>query len=1086
MGLIPFHRPEFVDRPNQPIQLSEEFGGWFPPHPAQFVSVSWSSDPALGLPVAPAIVAATLEPVSIDGYSRRVDQVVLEKANGFEEHLIGIGPPVALDGLLCVLAFAAPAEPCDIYAVDASGEEIPETRQHVVQDSRVTLLGPGVFGLRSTAAATLYDVLLIGLHENVELKFTDVAEVAPYLVGVGCYEPQMYLGVLDGAQASLVTRLKADSLARANTHAPASNRLDYEVHRARPDTISNLVLQQKFVVEAASNYSSIFADPTWSYSEAVPRTMDAEFEVVPAAMIQAVALIGPVEATTLGHAVSFPINSAFPSIKHIDEVFDFIRNEGRLPFPIVRVETFHAGHGFVDTGSVRGNRADPNTKRGRQLARLIFAEEEGVEAVPTKARPPVELDKPASCDVRLVIGQKIRLDSFYVEKVPRSDDFFEEDIVGSRSIKAYFPNVDETDVSAMGRAQFVTGPFDLPLEGAGDKALGVYRRDVFGRWPKTPDAHCLLPPWPVQAPTLGQSKIQYTARGRVLLTNTISWDWALRTPNDLRLGLVIADRATDPILQESLPSGGLNLPGQPGRLQLSIVFDGQGNPAWSAPVSEDFSIDKITPPQPDPDEQPASRGQPGDPDPRLYQLTIPLGSTSTLFAETPSAFVALTSDAWEVVSGSTEDRRSTMKARAISRLDDPRPPSLVGSLWSLQWASRANGANVAKAFLKAPETTGATHAAGFNIWRASESSLLDFALEGEDGDAAALLDAVRRETNMRVRLNLVQNLVIGRLDDTASLERFAGLFRAADTTSSDRGYEIDIPGTQSGLEFAMFTATSKTGVSSAKFDQKGLSNLYAIAIPVAVPPQQPSLRIITRDPLDLLARSGLCIAVVGFEQHGSQRKVRFFWEDGPDVIESNQVLQQLDPITELSVVDAKRYVEDIEAILDRVPFGRKQIYMLRPPESWLPHCFCIDTIGAMPIGLDDPMHEVASRRSPLVRTSLIPTSLPALIPNAFPENGRWTVEPKGLFAETVPGFVPCEIMISLNDSAGVEQDRSGPISYRNFVATGLTLAPDIDAQFDLQDATITVRFGGTPSGYAIKLTATDPVRRAVQVNLPIF
>lgn len=1086
MGLIPFHLAEFVDEPGQLVQVSSEFGGAFPADVSQMTSVAWSSDPALGLPVAPAIVSATLSPPYIEGYSTKVAEVILEATNGFEANLTNLGPQVGLDSLLCVLAIADLADPCDVFAVDAAGDEIPETRQRVEPRSPILLLGPGIFSVHATGTLTLQEVLLVGVTNGDGLELATMAEVAPFLAGVSCYEPQAYLGAPDTATGSLTTRLKADALARANADAPASGRLESEVHRAPRQALSDLVAQQRFVAQAAANFSSILAKPEWSYFEPVPGS-GAQFEVVPTALIQAIALTGPVEATTLGQAVSFPVGGEFPVLNGLKEIFEFIRNEERLPFPLVRVETFHAGAGFVDNGNVADNRADPRIVRSTHFARLILLAEQTVDALPGKGRAPTALDKPASCEIRLLPTNKSRLDCFYVERSPGSGDFFVEgDGAGKDVIKAYFPSVDETDVLANGRAQFSTGPFDLPLEGPAPKSLGMYRRDVFGRWPKTSEAVCTLQPWPVQAPTLTHSRIDYTPSGRTLLVSTIGWDWALRTPKDLRLGVALVKQKEH--LQEPLPKDGLLLHGE--KRDLSIIFDGGGKPRWSAPVSSDFSLLEIAPPAPDPTDDTPSRGNPGDPDPRQYRLTIPLGLTSAIFDEVSSSYAVLTSDAWEAVSGSTEDRRSAEKARSINRLDDPRPPSFDGSLWKLHWASRANGGNVARAYLKAPEITGATKAATFNVWRANESSLLDFAVADVDpDDAASMLAAIRRETNMRVRLSMVQGLVMGRLSDTASFERFTGLFRAAETAAAEGGFEIDLPGTQAGLEFAMFTATSKAGVSSAKFDQKGLSNLYAVAIPVAAPPQQPSLQIITRDPrepLELLARSGLCVAIVGFEQRGSQRRVRFFWDDGPDVVDANQLLHEIEPIAELSVSEAKRYVEDVEASLQRITFGEKRIYMLRPPQSWLAHCFCVDTVATLPIGSDDPSNEIASRRSQLVRATLLPTSLPALVADPFPENGSRGVRPQGIFRETVPGYMPCEIMISLNDSDGTELERSGPITYRAFEAAGLKLASGVVAHYDEQDAKIQVHFGTKQSGRIVRVIATDPARRAVQVDLPIL
>lgn len=1090
MGLFPYKSQEYVYAPNEHIEPRTEFGDRFPQNPTEMVTVCWSTDPALGIPVAPALVYASQEPINLSEDSIDVQLVEVGPQTAYEVNLLRYMPRPTLDGLFCALARCdVPDGPCEIVAFDAMGEDIPETRQRVDQNSKLIFFGPGIYGVRASGRVYLNDLRLIAFTPTQDYPLVRIAEVGPCLPGIGCYDDQAYLGLPLNQSDALTRRLNADALARANTDAPVSSRLTSEVHRKDPRDTANFVLQQDFVTKVPPNFTAILGQPDWTYSQPVTGAPGSNFEVCPAAMWQAIALMGPVEAVTLGQAVSFPVDQ-FPYLATTEEIFDFVMKRSQLPFPVIRLTTFHALKGFNDTGNAQGNRSAPNVVTTVQFARLIVEAQPAITPAARAASPPTTRDGPAGCDIQLFVDVLARLHAFFVEEGPGSEKFFEEQVdplnPNTRAIKTYFPNTDESDAASFGRPYFVVGPFDLPLTKTINKQLGVQGRDIFGRWPAEAKPDCALDPWPVQAPVFGPTKVDYPIDGRAYLLTTIMWDWALRTPRDFRLGLIVANDGKDPALASYLPSQGLLLPGEQLARPVSIVFDAGGAPSLQGNVPQGMQVMKIDPPPSDPDDPVIPAGI-NDPEPRTYALRIPIGENSEIFKTLPTRFIALTTDAWEAVSGTTEDRRSKDKARTISRLNDPRPPILESSHWSLNWASRPNGANVARAFLTGPSANGgAKDLLGYTAWRASESAVLDLALANEEPDIATrLIACVRREPNMQIRLRLIQNIVGTQLSVPAFAKQFVGLFLAANTTLVDRGYEVDIPGTQPGLEFVMFTATSSSGMTSAKFNENGLANLYAIAVPVPRKFSQPAIRIITYDPDGLLALAGLCIAIIGLDQQGARRQVRFFWDANPDIRAADEILHRLDPIAELGINDALRYVDDIQAIIDRMPFPEVRIFMLQPPQSWTPHSLCVDTVGLDPIG-HDPNQDIASRRSDLATVAMVPYARPTLVAGKPPTKGRtWMVTPSGFFERQVPGYADCEIMMSSLDEFDTEIERTGPVSYGEFLKNGLNLAKSLaSGSYASDQGTLQVTIGENSPAKLIRLSATDPASRGASVVLP--
>ena len=362
----------------------------------------------------------------------------------------------------------------------------------------------------------------------------------------------------------------------------------------------------------------------------------------------------------------------------------------------------------------------------------------------------------------------------------------------------------------------------------------------------------------------------------------------------------------------------------------------------------------------------------------------------------------LCADAWEKVSGFTDQRRSRVVS-LIRQVHDPRPPVIIGTPWELIWASRRNGAGLVSARLLSPRLDSGD-VAGFILWRANEAAVLDLAITEEFGSAtngADVLATILNERDMKVRLSQIQGLVERHLWKPRFLRAFVNLFEAADTKLQAGDCYLSISGAQTSLEFAMISAISRSGVVS---DKLLLQTLSAIAIPQPRLSEHPVLHVVTRDLTGMFAISGLCVAIVGVPEGYSADDVRIFWSARDDIDDSSQLMTRLTPIKILRRSEALKYVPEIDDLCDRLAMANAYIYLMRPPQTWSRQSWSADLLKA---NAKVPAEQVAGPRSSLLRCSIVPSRGPELrIEERQPSTGgtKWIVSFLGLFQRIAAGL----------------------------------------------------------------------------------
>src|SRR5262249_43354092 len=161
------------------------------------------------------------------------------------------------------------------------------------------------------------------------------------------------------------------------------------------------------------------------------------------------------------------------------------------------------------------------------------------------------------------------------------------------------------------------------------------------------------------------------------------------------------------------------------------------------------------------------------------------GDAQSLFGSAGyKVFVGFLADASDVLSG--VGLRSKATRVQVRPVFDPRPPRLKEQPWPLIWSSRPNPQRRVRVMLAAPSATAGTMA-GFRVWQAHETSVLDFALEtaGSQADRFAvekLIATMRQTTNMQLRKESLRQRIVPTLRDadvrTALLAKFDALSSA--------------------------------------------------------------------------------------------------------------------------------------------------------------------------------------------------------------------------------------------------------------------------------------------------------------------
>lgn len=1005
MGQFELHTLALAEAPEVPFDPVEAYGDRFI-DVGHLATINWLVARPLGIPAKPFEIELCRTPLRLEGDGWAMDgNVTLRADANFTLRLTKALHQIGVSELFCVTARCSASDPqTEIFAIDAALNEIPESRQRATAPFGTAFFGPGVVGLRSTGTVTLEDLVAFGVADHPR-EFELLATVAPALSGVPAYDRQHYLGRDDTAAGTLAARLRADGLARANGPLPASGVLEHYVHREIAKARAALALGLEPIAMVEQQFAAILADPEWSYqSQHAPAGTD--FQLSPATAMQHLALAGPVEATALGTSVTVPIPTPFPFLASAQAVFDEVTADGRLPIALVRITGHHLGPaGPIITQVYAG---------------LTFCQTPRFTARASDARLPAGRDLPGTCDVSVFLERSCRSLAIYPdlsdgeERFPRDDDL---------RPRTHLAGGDSADETISGLPRFLAGPFDLPLVYPVDQALVLHGRDIFGRWALPTIGHCPLLPLPVQTPTLYPPEIEYREHDKLSLKFRLSWNWLLRTPFDLRIA--VATGAPGDID----PASGVHLPGFAAAAPLSIRFDGdeprlEGN---QLPVGTEVAAISLTL------TAPAGAALP---DQRDYVVRIPMGSARDHFGADAFQLASLAVDAWEQIGGHTPERRSAAQHQQI-RISDPRAPTLNGGNWTLIWASRPDGGNVARAFFDL-QPLSVRPVAGYHAWRTHESAILDLAVAVMPGDAfsrAAFIAGVLGTRDRQLRLAMIRGAVAPHLHKPAFRKSFVELFEVDRTALSSGEIELAVPGSQPGLEFVMFSAVSKTGVASNRLE---LSNLYAVAVPARDMLVPPVLRLLIPDGASPLATAGCILAVASAPAPFAPSQLRFFWDDG-EAVTSDELLHCLDPLSCIDAIEADRLVPGAGEVLGGDPHAHRHFLVLQAPPRWgVQHFACSlsrSTSGSAPGGL-------VSSRSNLVSVYLVPAMGPKLdIAEMTVSAGtvHWTITAQGVDGTTYDKLAPSMIQLDIVDHADAAPTAE-PRQLADFLAHGAAIA----------------------------------------------
>ena len=159
----------------------------------------------------------------------------------------------------------------------------------------------------------------------------------------------------------------------------------------------------------------------------------------------------------------------------------------------------------------------------------------------------------------------------------------------------------------------------------------------------------------------------------------------------------------------------------------------------------------------------------------------------------------------------------------VVRAVNPLPPSVNFTPPAINWTALPDAYNLAHGVL----SWGGTGAAGYMVWEATESALLQLLAPGTDPDP--LTPLVTRGATLK---SLVSN------NFNASLQAFA---RLNTDPIKETSLEIEVPGNASVLYCYMVSAVSSQGVESTRTAAN--SPIAVFGVPQRVVPGQPRLRL---------------------------------------------------------------------------------------------------------------------------------------------------------------------------------------------------------------------------------------------------
>lgn len=1054
MGQFEMRRLALAEAPKTPFDPIAAFGLPFS-DVAYLVTINWLVAPLLGIPAKPFEIALCRTPLRVDGDAHRdgwimPGDVTLQAEENFTFRLCQALDRIGVSELFCVTARClASDQHTEIFAIDAALNEIPESRQSATAPAGTAFFGPGVVGLRSTGEVILRELFAFGVNDRVsEREFELLATVAPAISGVQIYNTQHYLGRDDTAVKTLAARLQVDALARENGRLPESSALERYVHREVAQDRSALTLSLEPITMIETEFSAILADPKWSYqSQQAPGATD--FKLSPAQALHHLALAGPIEATALGTSVTVPIPKPFTFLTSGQAVFDVVAETGRLPIPLVRITGHHLGAaGLVETRVYAGLTL-PLTPRYTSCA--------------CDTRLPAGRDLPGTCDVAISIERPGRSLSFYPDLSDGKERFPLEDKIsplndGMRP-RAHLAGGDAADETNSGLPRIVTGPFNLPLDSSVDQALILHSRDIFGRWSPSSRGNCKLHPLPVQSPTLSPPEIEYREHGKLSLRFQLSWDWALRTPYDLRIAVATT------VSGDIHPSSGIHLPSFDSAAALSIRFDGDVPRLEGPQIPIGTEVAAIPLPL-------TTGGETATSDHRAYAIRIPMGSVLDHFHTDNSQLATVAVDAMELLGVHTPGRRSEA-IHQKARYADPWAPALNGGKWALVWASRPDGGNVSRAFFDL-QALSPRPVAGYYAWRTHETAILELAIAAMPGDAvsrAAFISGVLGTRNRQLRLAMIRGVVTPHLHKPTFRKSFIELFEVDRTELSPSDIELAVPGSQPGLEFVMFSAISKAGVSN---DRLELSNLYAVAVPARDTLAPPVLRLVTPDEGSPLAATGCVLAVVSSPTPFAPSQLRCYWDDVA-VSASDELLHHIEPYSCIDAVEADRLVPGVIQVIEGDPHTHRQFFILQAPPRWgVQHFACSLSQSAG----SDKSTATISPRSNLASARVVPAIGPMLeivsmIVSA--DSINWNISTQGIDGITYDKLEPSQIQLDLVDSKDSSPTAS-PQQFANFLAHGASIA-SVSAT-GVSPGVIEVSHPIDLAGKLVRLAISDPAGRS--------
>lgn len=942
-----------------------------------FITINWAvaATAGRGLPVRPyTIEIAAFVPDDDNGnFARGPGDVSLSKANGHRwdvDDLFGrnVNRPW---GILCLgLVARADQDGGELFCRSFDGSEINGTRLAVGEiDRKCAFFGPNIFEICATADITISHIAAYTLQPNLldELGFELVASVGPAFKSEDTptpwpYDDQSYLQIHNlKAKDALRFRQLADRIARSNTPPPTLQRLIDAVHQQDPSSIEKLIDENEAIQALTRELETCLKDPSARFETRVdsphPTGSTDTVSLTFAQILQLLAHQGPVEALTLGTAVTIPRtkNDLFTGrIESVGDAFDLM-SKGRMPFPLIMVrgQFFDAAlQQVVEEFAFAG-------------LDLLVDGQLKPKSSPAGYFEPEVRDEPATAAIRTRLHSN---SSSLILYASEKNDAAAEQVIEERGTpRAFCPSTPDADESnAVGAPQLWLGSVAVPLTAERDHNIWLHPRDVFGRWPISEEAPCHLFPRPVGAPDLISCQIHYAADEVVSTVVAFEWDRSVRSLQSAAFGLAFSNMSSESRDLLLLPSDGLSCPAFLKGEALILDFDVDGKP-----INVDLLPAGVTIAEIRPAEAPADTGREGPvADRSRYELTIRLGTIRDIMAlrKDPAnpLLLNLVVDAIEHVSGTR--RTEPPLPRLSSEVHDPRPPVLDTHPWAIIWTALPNGeTNEARASLELPRVPDAPRAVMFNVWRSQETAVLNFALHRQFSDAAdadAYFAAVRSESNPAVRLGLIQRLIEPNMKDPAFMKALSALFKADPTgtiAASNDSVEIQLPAQQTGFEFVLFTATSRDGVQSSKIANPCMR---VVAIPRPTMMTTPGLRLISWDDAGYFEVAGLCLAIASYPEPFDAGHVRFYWDHGGAISDANELRFNLRALAELSLAEATAYIANINKIIqDSMPFEHNRIFMLMPPMTVDLHHFAIEFQTR--IGGGDPTEQIPTPRSPL-------------------------------------------------------------------------------------------------------------------------